>query len=37
MNAIEVNYNHVGTTATLRITSNLDENPDNEAWGIRDF
>jgi hypothetical protein len=34
---VEVEVNHTWPTADLVFTSNLNEAPDNESWGIRDF
>lgn len=33
---IEFNLNHVSENMTIRITSNVNQTPDDESWGVRD-
>lgn len=34
---LNLKIKHSGNTAVIVITTNLDETPDNESWGFRDF
>ncbi|CAD8114389.1 unnamed protein product [Paramecium sonneborni] len=34
---LNLKIKHSGSTAVIVVTSNIDEGPENESWGIRDF